>query len=683
MTRHGGAMRVAWYALLGVAFAVPLAIAGLGPRFVVGLDVYNLPKLLVLSVLLAVSAGAWAYAVIRSGIRVRFAWPLWIALAFLGFATVSALLGVDRSSALLGSPVRQGLISMVLLFIVAFLGVQLARGGREVRTLALAVVAGGVAIAALALLQVAGVFPAQWVGESARWMLARGISTLGNPDHLGGHLVMPMVLAAACALGEERPRVRAALWGAFALVAVAWFATLTRGAWLGGALGLTLLAVAVRRGGVALRRLDLGALTVSAIAVLAAVALRAEPASRRAVEMLDLSREGASGRFIIWESALSAAREHWLVGVGPDSFKYAYLPFRSAEHAVLGGSAVSADDAHNYLLMLAVTVGVPGLLLGLAFLGAVMRGAFRFVGAATVAGTAGTTGANRGRIVYAGWLAAVVAHCGYLFFGPASLGSSAVLWLAFGVLLSPVAKQVEAADSRMAWVPTATAAVIATAAVATALIVLPMFASNTQLLQSARATGPDAIAWAQRARATMPWVAENRFRVAEASGQLAFAYARQGRSPQGVAAANDAVAAYERLLETDAHDYEVNVVYADVLNGLAPILGDRAAQRALELATAAEELYPAGMHWRVQAATALVLLERPDEAITLLAAVWDSDPYYVEPATRYAWALLKAGRVDEGRDVVGRMLELYPDEPFAREFAQQFEVEAQAQQQDR
>jgi hypothetical protein len=489
------------------------------------------------------------------------------------------------------------------------------------------------------------------------------MSTLGNPDHLGGHLVIPLVLAAACALSEERPRVRAGLWAVFVLVAVAWFATLTRGAWLGGALGLVALAFVACRSGVRPTRLDRFALAGAFATLAGAAALLAQPAVRRVLEMGDLSRGGASGRFIIWESGLAAVREHWLLGVGPDSFKFAYLPVRSAEHAVLGGSALSADDAHNYLIMLAATVGVPALLLALAFLVTVVRGALPVL-------TARDGGSDR--LVYAGWAAALLAHCGYLFFGPASVGSSVLLWLGFGVLLSPVARPV-ASDSLTRRLQPSIAAGLAAFSLVALAVALPMFASNVQLLRSMRAQGPQAVAFAEKARATMPWLAENRFRVAEASGQLALAYAQQGRSTQGAAAADAASAAYERLIETDPLDYEAHVLYAEVLNGLISQRGRPAAERALELATAAEPLFPAGMHWRVQAATALVVLERPDEAIALLEDVWDSDPYYVDPATRYAWALLQAGRVDEARVVVARMLELYPDEPFAREFAEQFE----------
>jgi O-antigen ligase len=619
-------------------------------------DGFELPKLAALVALLTVMVGAWALDSLRTGEPIRFAREYWFVIVLLVLAVVATIVAPMPWTALLGGPDRQGLLTMVVLALLTFMAMQLVTRGSRMRALAAAATVGGTVVALLALAQVTGLDPVDWGAGVPAWMLARGVSTLGNPDMLGGYLVFPLILSAAVTISEERAGWRVAGWAAFSLIAVAWLSTLTRGAWLGGALGLSLLAMAAVRTKVALRRVDFAAMTCAALALAGTAWVHAGRLLPRLAAMLSPASEDASVRFTIWRSGLAAIREHWLFGVGPDSFRYAYLPVRSAEHALLGGSNMSADDAHNYLIMLAATLGVPALLVALAFLASLLSKAGRSLF---------DTPGGQGRIVYAGWLAAVVAHCGYLFFGPGSLGSAALLWLAFGVLLAPMARPADAwSDRRRVAVGSGVAGVT----LVCLALVAPLLLSDAYLLRSRLTPMPQALQWAERAQRTMPWVLDNRFAVAELTGSQALAYASTAPSAEARAAAERAVSAYDELLAFAPVEYEVRVVYADVLNGLAPVLGPSAAERALELALSAQPLFPAGMHWRAQAASALIAQERFDAAVEMLEGVWDSDPYYAEPGIRYAWALREAGRTDEADAVVRDLERTYPDDERVAQF---------------
>ena len=68
--------------------------------------------------------------------------------------------------------------------------------------------------------------------------------------------------------------------------------------------------------------------------------------------------EIASGRFVIWENSIPLVRQYWLIGCGLDNFKDAYP----------NGGYVVYDKAHNVYLQMAITNGVPALIIFLLLL---------------------------------------------------------------------------------------------------------------------------------------------------------------------------------------------------------------------------------------------------------------------------------------------------------------------------
>ena len=646
----------AWLAVVGIALLVPIALGGLGVNRWLVADPFESPKLLTLCLLAFVAATTLAWRLARGEAALRFHPAYGWAFGFLGMATVSAAFGVSPPQAFLGGVNRHGLLAMFVQVLVGLLAMQLVRTPERIRSLQAAVLAGGVPVALLALLQVLRFDRIDWGAGVPVWYLARGVSTFGNPDMLGGYLVLPMVLGVAYALTEEDARRRLVAWAGCAIVGVALFATLTRGAWVGGLLGVGVLGAAAIVQRVKPRRLDLGVLGVWLAGVAWIAAVNAEMLVPRIRDLVTGAAATTSGRLALWEVGLRAIPKHWLLGVGPDSFRYAYMPLRPADHEVFLGSSVVADDAHNYLIMLAVTVGVPALLVACAFFARTVSSAWKLAFA---------RGAGAGRLPYAGWLAALLGYCGYLFFGPGTVTSNALAWLALGVLLSARAKPVGTARPVVvagAWAVTAIALVGAGFASAIAL-------ASHDVERSYTTSGTEALAYAQRARATMPLLAENRVRLAEVAGGIALTEAQLGATPQALAAADVAVAAYEDAIAFAPRDYEARVLYAGLLNELVGVRGPASAEKALEVARDARALYPAGLHAVSAEAYALVNLRRPAEAVELLADVWDSDPYFAEPGVRYAQALWAAGDKASARDVVARLRETFPDDAAVASFA--------------
>ena len=68
--------------------------------------------------------------------------------------------------------------------------------------------------------------------------------------------------------------------------------------------------------------------------------------------------EIANGRLQIWENSLPLVKEYWLIGCGLDNFRDAYP----------NNGGIIFDKAHNVYLQIAVTNGIPALIIFLILL---------------------------------------------------------------------------------------------------------------------------------------------------------------------------------------------------------------------------------------------------------------------------------------------------------------------------
>jgi O-antigen ligase len=181
----------------------------------------------------------------------------------------------------------------------------------------------------------------------AAGQLSQSLGETVNPNVLGGALVIPTLLAAACAIGPRATRQPWRwVWGWVALAFLAiLLLTQCRGAYLGVAAGALLL--------VTLRWPRLAWATVPV--ALAAVALLVSGAGLALV--LDAmgsatGRSGLSGRLAIWQFAGEVAAANPLHGAGLGLFA-AVQPYAEG--------VGRAPHAHNLLLQVMMDLGALGL----------------------------------------------------------------------------------------------------------------------------------------------------------------------------------------------------------------------------------------------------------------------------------------------------------------------------------
>ena len=292
----------------------------------------------------------------------------WSVLAWVAAGLVSFVTARSPQLAMLGElDQREGLLTVIALAGLHLAAAHAHRDARDVRdTLRVAVIAGGAA-SVYGQLQLAGLDPVHWSGIKTYVVngaiALRPASTLGSPVLLGAVLaaVLPLALAR---LGEERSDA-AWLVPAAALLAATLVMTLSRGAWLAGALGVTVAVVAALAAGAAPRRLAWTLAASLSPALLFGVGRAWAPLVARVGEGLGIGSGAA--RAVIARGALQLWSERPWTGVGLDGFGLAFP--RVQEPALWRAEWIGAPvHAHSAVLQVLATEGVLGALAGGAWL---------------------------------------------------------------------------------------------------------------------------------------------------------------------------------------------------------------------------------------------------------------------------------------------------------------------------
>ncbi|MHB9148468.1 MAG: O-antigen ligase family protein [Thermoleophilia bacterium] len=443
-----GSTRVARASLYLLAALVPLAFSNFTwlplVRASLTFDEYDTVKVFTLYATTAIGLAAWVWSLLRRGGTVRRPWTGWLVAATLGWAGVATVLSVHPATSLLGTYRRyDGFLTLVAFALVFFLAVQLVDSPARRRRLAQIVSLTGAAIAVYGVAQYLGFDPA--LHGTPSFGSDRGFSTMGNPSLLGGYLIFPLALSAALALTEDDRRWRIFYWVSLLIILAAWVTTFTRGAWIGGALGLLMVAALFFRAGLRRSPVDLGfaLATIATGGVVVARSLSSPSdvtnVAARLGSIIRFGEGSAKTRFEIWQAAFDSIKERPLFGHGPDTFGLIFKRFRPSEYLVDAGWNNVADNAHNYMLQVASGMGVPGAILLYGFFAVALYRALP----ATL-----ERAQPRSALISAGFWAGCVGYLVHLMFSLSVTGSSVLLWMGLGVLAGPSARSLSVTAPR-------------------------------------------------------------------------------------------------------------------------------------------------------------------------------------------------------------------------------------------
>ena len=204
-------------------------------------------------------------------------------------------------------------------------------------------------------------------------VLSRPGSTFGNRNQAAEAMAMALPFGLSAAIGARPGTVRAAMLGSVALELVLLAVTRTRGAWLGGACGLTAAVILIRPRWSRLSIVTaVGAVAVAGLA--AAIPGRVNSYDvgdrKRTSAVLQVLEEGFDARSTalktrlgLWRRSLAMVREHPIVGIGPGNWPVVFP--RYAEPGATRDGVLSPTlaprEAHNDFLERAAETGFLGL----------------------------------------------------------------------------------------------------------------------------------------------------------------------------------------------------------------------------------------------------------------------------------------------------------------------------------
>ncbi len=415
-----------YFGLLALVIALPLVMTPY-----LSADAFDIAKLTALRLISLGIVGVWTFRVaIHKECSIRWSKLDVLLLLFLVLITASTIFSLQPALSVLGKYRRyEGLLTFINYAAIYFLALQSFRSFERIRALSrsLSLVGGVVSIYGLA--QFMGFDPIAWPGQQFEsW---RSFSTFGNPDMLGGFLVLAFPAALASYLDAKSTRDSVLYGVAGTLITACLLTSYTRGAWLGALASVVVfILVAGRSAFLNPRKFAVIAavfiVTFGGIAFYSGTRTGNTNLLERISSTSQVSEGSAGSRLEIWKAALHATEERPLLGFGPDTFNLLSQRHETVRYVKMVQGNSTADNAHNYFLQLAATVGIPAAICFVVFIFAALfysRITIRYYDESK-------------KRVYAGLSAAAAGYIVYLAFGLSIIGSTPILWLIIGALLS-------------------------------------------------------------------------------------------------------------------------------------------------------------------------------------------------------------------------------------------------------
>lgn len=343
-------------AQVAVLVKIVLTVILMDPR---SLDTFTLPKSVAAHAMSLVIAALLVWLFARHGRALLFWSPLHAGVGALLVAfAVATPFAIDHTVALFGVYKRYLGLTQMLDNVLLYVSIAtLFRDARSLRLLAILTAGVAIPVLAYSFAQRFGLDPFHFVQGTAT------ISTLGNPDILGGFVSVIGISALGLAILLPGPlvswhRIGLAVIGAGCMF-VLYAAGIRSGVIaLAGGLGATAVIAFRIRSDARAGRL----LAIAGLGGLLLLGLLVSPYRTRLNPAVFASDLAIAGRLDLWSNAISVVRDNPVVGVGPDNFAAAWAS-RRGEISLKSGTV--ENSTHDFWLYLATSAGLIGLGAGL------------------------------------------------------------------------------------------------------------------------------------------------------------------------------------------------------------------------------------------------------------------------------------------------------------------------------
>lgn len=341
-------------------------------------ELFEFPKMIVVYGLALLALLNLLRQPVRLRLKGRGATVVWAGVIFWSVNLLATLLSVDKATSLFGYYTRfdGGLAALSAYLILSYLTLVRLKP-EDITEIAFYAVLGSLIVSLYAVLQHLGIDKNFWVQDSQ----ARVFSTLGQPNWLAAYLLMVLPISVFFLIRAETLKSRIFYF----VTAVVNFSAIWFTYSLSGFVGLIFLTIflPVTLGRQRLRR---QAILLSALSIICTLIAASRPGlfatkvksvfqnlsektTVLAAENIekaqnDLSIDTSSIRLIVWQGAFrlfSSSAKVFLIGTGPETFAYAFLPFRPRELNHTSEWDFLYNKAHNYYLDLATGTGLLGL----------------------------------------------------------------------------------------------------------------------------------------------------------------------------------------------------------------------------------------------------------------------------------------------------------------------------------
>jgi len=424
------------YGFYALAFLVPLVFTP------ATFELFEFPKMILVYLLTMLIVAAFLTKGVITGRLNLKRTPL--DLPILLYATcylLSTIFSLDRYTSIFGYYTRfnGGLLSLVcyIALYYVFVGEMGNRGDRRERFVRVLLLSS-LLVSIYGILQHFGIDKDYWVQDVQR----RVFSTLGQPNWLAAYLVMVLPVGLAAMLDKsKKQKVKSKntiqnskiLFTSYYLLvtilyAAFWF-TYSRSGLLGlaAALGTFLIFLGqenLRKNWQPLLLVGLSWALISVLTFSSKIAFAATPSATPSAQPQPPSGSTVDIRLAVWQGTLNLIKDHPLLGTGPETFAYSFLPYRPVELNQTAEWEFLYNKAHNEYLNIAACTGLLGLA---SYLFLISKFIFWNVRSRWTRNNILPAG------IFAGWVGVLVTN----FFGFSVVATSLLFWLFMALNVSP------------------------------------------------------------------------------------------------------------------------------------------------------------------------------------------------------------------------------------------------------